>query len=159
MFGLLAGLSVWMASLASQSQGFSAGPAPEVLAQSDISIVTTRINGRNVKVQVQLYRNLMPIIGTTAGDQTLIVRVSTPDQRGLPVISSLRATVINQRRQTWVTTPRPVPTLVFDRRSMMYSAGNGPMWAVGSPVTVRVEIRSGSRTTTVNVPARINAVF
>src|SRR5262245_45186876 len=107
MFGLLAGLIVWTATLTS--------PAPAVVGPaggfSEFSTVTTRINSRMVRVQVQTIRSPFPAIGFVPGSQFLTVRISTSDPRGLPAITSLRATVINQQRQTWTSTPRPVPTL------------------------------------------------
>jgi hypothetical protein len=156
MFGLLAGLSVWIATVASPSQ--VAGAAPAAMIQSGISTVTTRINSRMVRVQVGTIRSPFPPIGFIPGSQFLGVRISTSDPRGLPTITSLRATVINQQHQTWASTPQPSPTLVFDPKAKSYFAGNGPPWSVGSQETVRLEIRTGTHTTTVNIPARLGVI-
>ena len=157
MVGLLAGLCVWISAVGGPAHSASpALSAPDALILSDIP-VNTRINGRPIKVQAQMYRNLMPIIGPSAGEMALFVRVSTTDRRGLPNISSVRATVVNSQREVWTPTLRSVLTLVFDPKSVGYSAAQGPRWAPGTPATVRVEIRSGRTTTIVNVPVRINA--
>ncbi len=159
MYGLLAGLCAWMAGingaphLAGQPPAAPAGPMALAPAES----VTTRINGRMVRIEVQLYRNLMPVIGTANSELTLFVRLYTPDRRGLPAISSVRATVIGPRHEVWSPELATIPTLVYDPKSMMLSGINGPQWPVNSQPTVRVYIRSGNRTTTVNVPALVKA--
>jgi uncharacterized membrane protein len=160
MYSLLVGLSVWFAAAAPPAQCLSADTAtPLVLAAPANTSANAWIGSRTVKVEVQVYRNLMPWAGLAQGDLNLQVRLSTRDPRGLPTISTIRAKVTNIRRQTWSPELSPFRTLVFDPNSMMWGSTGGPRWQKGSQVTVRVEIRSGQRTATVNIPARISAVY
>jgi hypothetical protein len=158
MFGVLAALSLWSATLASQPQATAAVPAG--LPPSGYTTVTTQINSRLVRVQAQSIRSTFPPIGFIPGSQFLQLRISTSDPRGLPAISSVHATVINQQHQTWSSTPQLFSTPGSDPRTRSYSAANGPAWALGSQVTVRVEIHTGTgiQTTTVNIPTRIGLI-
>src|SRR5215831_18117477 len=104
MFGLLAALSVWTATVTSQPQATPAVPAG--LPPSGFTTVAAYINSHMVRVQAQSIRSTFPPIGFVPGSQFVQVRISTSDPRGLPAISSVHATVINAQHQTWSSTPQ-----------------------------------------------------
>lgn len=119
----------------------------------------TTIDGREINVEVSVYRNLMPI----ASDDflQLSIAISTRDApRGLPNFSITKAQVTNYRRQTWKPTPvefAPV-RIPIDHPTRFFSAGRGPKWPPNSPVTVRLDLKSGPRTYTLTIQTTIQAV-
>jgi hypothetical protein len=155
---LLTMVAAWFLSLGAPATPDDA-PLSEAAAKAALlppGAATIRIDGRDLNVDVNVYRNLMPIANND--DLQLRIAVSTHDARGLPNLSIVKAQVTNYRRQTWKPIPVEFALALVDHSTRLFGAGRGPKWPLNYPVTVRLDLKSGPRTYTLTIPTTIQAV-
>jgi hypothetical protein len=102
--------------------------------------------------------NVEPVLveGTRGGLQAS-VRISTIDDRGLPPIDTVRIRVIDRRQAPWSAYMHQYARSVFDETELYVMANGGPRVPIGSLVSVRVDIVTGGRFTSVTIPVTVRA--
>lgn len=118
-----------------------------------------RVGGHNVRVEVSVYRNELPIIALAANNLAANLRISATDNRDLPPTSSVTLTLARRPSpDTWTPPLQSVPVLVYNPRQLFYYAAGGPRWPMNSTVTAIVTIRSGGQTVTASFPVKIYVI-
>jgi|GEM_PF-6149411 len=117
------------------------------------------LDGRAVTLQVEIWRDLMPPIGTGGGKMQAAVNFSTTDSRGLPGITNVKVRFEKVGGQVWTPQLLPVATFAYDPKSSMYGAAGGPKWSINSRVTAKVEFKVSGRTRRVDIPVRVAGVY
>lgn len=165
-------MKLLIAALALCVSGLGAGTTATLPSKTDVSVTgkfapgipnpesaVVRVGGRNIRVDVQAYRNMLPIIAFSPNNLAANLRISTVDNRDLPPISSVTLTLARRpSADTWTPQLYTVPVLMFNPRQLFYSAAGGPPWPMNSTVTAIVKIRSGGQTTTATFPVKIYVI-
>jgi hypothetical protein len=155
--GMSGSLNSLSAAVPAQGAAALSGATPPKLKQVASKVLV--VEGRSVTLSVDLWRDLMPVIGGSGGGLITAVSFSTADRRGLPGITDLKVTFVRSTTQTWKPRLLAVQTFRYDPQNAMYSAGGGPKWSLNSRVTARVEFKSGGRTRRVDIPVRVAGVY
>jgi len=100
--------------------------------------------------------NVEPMLVQAGGAAQATVRISTIDDRGLPPIRAVTIRVAAPRQPVWTATMQPYHRSRFETTQLVMGA-DGPALVAGSLVSVRVDISTQSRSSSVTVPVTVRA--
>ena len=118
-----------------------------------------KIGGRNVRISITAYRNMMPPVDAASSGIQTSVTGSTDDPRGLPPTFTPSSVRLLQGRRAWQG-PLSRLGLADMPNSILRRSAGGPTWEVGSRVNAIVEYRLGGRTYRVGLTGgEVGAVY